>query len=288
MHCGPGHLSIVHAQPLWAQASPRLGTCQAVNAQLGASSPALRFIVPGGDAQACPPRCSPADASPQRTLPAQLRCRIACLRQELADPVCSVLVSAYALVPCETPGPSRVVELAQQGDDMDLGNLRPAGTAARSGRVRALLLAASMLCMLPLQLLAQVSNLKAWSREYNATTAPSGSINAGYTMPAGSNRMLVVAVAATRTSTSTMTPGSASWGGQSMTLTISDENTTGTRPHTWIYTLNEAGITSSSGTVPEASLDDTEVQNDEIGTLGRAPRSPDRLGRFNCWTAMGV
>ncbi|MFN7781322.1 MAG: hypothetical protein ACK5PG_01110 [Lysobacterales bacterium] len=123
---------------------------------------------------------------------------------------------------------------------------------------RGLLLAAVLLCMLPLQLLAQVSNLKAWSLEYNATTAPSGSINAGYTMPAGSNRMLVLAVAATRTSTGTMTPGSASWGGQPMTLTISDQGTGDTRPHSWIYTLNEAGIAAASGTVLAVTVPDTD------------------------------
>jgi hypothetical protein len=87
---------------------------------------------------------------------------------------------------------------------------------------------------------AQTSNLKAWSREYNSTTAPPGNINTAYSMPAGSNRVLVVAIASTRTTAGTMT-ATASYGLQSMTPQISDA-TTSALQHTWIFTLDNAGI----------------------------------------------
>lgn len=113
-------------------------------------------------------------------------------------------------------------------------------------RLGALVLAAGLAAVAPVkQAEAAVSNLKAWTAEYNSATYPTSTIvDAAYTIPAGSNRMLVVAIAATRTTAGTMA-ASVSYGGQALTSQVTDESTATLIQHSWIFTLNQAGIVAA-------------------------------------------
>ena len=103
-----------------------------------------------------------------------------------------------------------------------------------------------LLLFLPLQRIdAQVTVNKAWSQLYANTAYPTGAVSASYTIPNGSRRLLVVAVAATRTSTGTLTC-SATYGGVAMTAATGDGTASGTWNHTFVFYLKDADIGSAS------------------------------------------
>ena len=90
---------------------------------------------------------------------------------------------------------------------------------------------------------AAVANPQAWINVYHNATNPS-SVAIPFTISAGSDRMLVVAISSTQTATIAQA-ASVSYGGQTLTKQITDE--TGVyRQHTWLFYLKEAGIVAAT------------------------------------------
>src|SRR5574340_1269207 len=81
-----------------------------------------------------------------------------------------------------------------------------------------------------------------WTTIYNNTAYPNNS-SVAYTVPAGSNRLLMVMVASERTTSGTQTY-TISYGNQALTevTAASDRSNATPRQHTAIYYLDEAGI----------------------------------------------
>ena len=92
---------------------------------------------------------------------------------------------------------------------------------------------------------AAISQPGAWASQYASATYPSGTVNAAYTVAAGSNRLLVVAIASTRTTVGSQTV-SVSYGGQSLYLAAGDGGSTATWNHSYLYFLDEAGIAAAA------------------------------------------
>ena len=69
-----------------------------------------------------------------------------------------------------------------------------------------------------------------------------------FAVAAGSNRLLVVAIASTRTTAGSQTVSSVTYGGQALTLAAGDGTSTVTWNHSYLYYLNEAGIAAAVGT----------------------------------------
>lgn len=86
--------------------------------------------------------------------------------------------------------------------------------------------------------------MSAWTTIYNNTNYPSSSTFA-YTVPAGTNRMLVV-VASSMTSAAATQTYTISYGGQALTEAVSDR-TTSSQQHSGIWYLKEAGIGAGNG-----------------------------------------
>ncbi len=90
-----------------------------------------------------------------------------------------------------------------------------------------------------------------WLQQYAGTTYPAGTVNASYAISAGTDRVLVVAIASTRTTVGTQSV-SVTYGGQPMTLAVGDATNATNRNHTYLFYLNDAGIAA-------ASTDDLDV-----------------------------
>lgn len=91
---------------------------------------------------------------------------------------------------------------------------------------------------------AAITTLQAWSNIYNATTAPA-TVAYPITGTGLGARMLVVAVSGSMTAASATRTMTLTYGGQAMTKATTDE-TTSARTHTWLFYLQEAGITAAT------------------------------------------
>lgn len=92
-----------------------------------------------------------------------------------------------------------------------------------------------------------------WTSVYGAVAYPAG--NAGtYTMTAGSNRLLVVAIATTRTTVGTHSVSNVTWGGKPLTLAAGNGSLATIWNHTFIYYLKEADIASATGNTLTATI----------------------------------
>ena len=85
--------------------------------------------------------------------------------------------------------------------------------------------------------------MSAWTTIYSNTGYPNAA-SVAYSVPAGSNRLLVVTISSTRSSTGTQTY-TVSYGGQTLTRVTGDE-TISIQQHTAIYYLNEVGIAAAT------------------------------------------
>ncbi|MDO8282426.1 MAG: CxxxxCH/CxxCH domain-containing protein [Thermodesulfovibrionia bacterium] len=102
---------------------------------------------------------------------------------------------------------------------------------------------------------AAISKPSNWASQYAAVAYPAGTINAAYTVAAGTNRLLVVAISSTQTAVGTaQTVSSITYGGQPLTLAAGDGSSTVTWNHTYLYYLNEAGIQAASGTALNVTI----------------------------------
>ncbi|HEX9049227.1 MAG TPA: hypothetical protein VF841_01720 [Anaeromyxobacter sp.] len=93
---------------------------------------------------------------------------------------------------------------------------------------------------------AQISQQNAWVSQYANTAYPNGAVNANYTISAGTNRLLLVAIAS-RTSTTATQTVSVTYGGHALTLANGDAASSA-QDHTYFYYLNDAGISAAVGT----------------------------------------
>ena len=91
---------------------------------------------------------------------------------------------------------------------------------------------------------AALSQPGAWTQLYAATAFPAAAMT--YTVPAGTNRLMVVAISSTRTAAGTQNV-SVSYGGQALTLAAGDASKA-TPNHTYLYYLKEAGIAAATDT----------------------------------------
>jgi len=83
----------------------------------------------------------------------------------------------------------------------------------------------------PEQAQAAISKQANWTRQYAHTSYPNGAINANYTIGAGSQRLLVVAIASTARAVGTQTV-SVTYGGQNLQLANGDAATNNNwKPH---------------------------------------------------------
>jgi predicted CxxxxCH...CXXCH cytochrome family protein len=102
---------------------------------------------------------------------------------------------------------------------------------------------------------AAITGQSTWLSAYANTAFPSSATLATLTVPAGSNRLLVVAVSSTTSAVGAVTitngAGTAgttpSVGGKSLTLAAGDAATTTNKTHTAVYYLKEADIAAMSG-----------------------------------------
>ncbi|NJC87132.1 MAG: hypothetical protein FIB02_01135 [Desulfuromonas sp.] len=102
---------------------------------------------------------------------------------------------------------------------------------------------------------ATIGTVNAWAQQYNQAGYPAGTINAAYAVGAGSQRLLVVAIASTRTAVGNQTV-SVTYGGQALTLAAGDGSSTATWNHSYLYYLDEAGIQAAQA-VPDDNLNVT-------------------------------
>jgi predicted CxxxxCH...CXXCH cytochrome family protein len=102
---------------------------------------------------------------------------------------------------------------------------------------------------------AAITAPNTWTSAYAGTTFPNSATLATLTIPAGANRLLVVAVASTRSAVGAVVitdgAGTASStptvGGKSLTLAAGDATTTTNWTHTALYYLKEADIAAMTG-----------------------------------------
>lgn len=88
----------------------------------------------------------------------------------------------------------------------------------------------------------QVSVLKDWEIPYNGT---SNNTSTNYDIPAGNNRLLVVAIASTRNGNGTRRISTITYGGQPLSYAVGNMAESSYRAHTSIYYLDEAGIVAA-------------------------------------------
>ena len=93
----------------------------------------------------------------------------------------------------------------------------------------------------PQATLAAITAQSAWGTALYSSTASPGAL--AYTVGAGSNRLLVVAVSSSLNAASTQSCA-VTYGGQTLTKQITDE-TSSAQQHTWLFYLNDAGITAA-------------------------------------------
>lgn len=110
---------------------------------------------------------------------------------------------------------------------------------------------------LPMQTQAAISKPANWTSQYAAVAYPAGAINAAYTVPAGTNRLLVVAISSTTTAAGTQTL-TVTYGGKALTLAAGD-GTVNRLNHTYLYYLQEADIQVASGTSLNVSITGTGI-----------------------------
>ncbi|MBI4849133.1 MAG: Ig-like domain-containing protein [Nitrospirae bacterium] len=91
-----------------------------------------------------------------------------------------------------------------------------------------------------------ITQQSTWAQQYANTAFPNGTVNANYIIGAGANRLLIVAISSSTTNNATQTV-SVSYGGQSLTLAAGDAGTSRWN-HSYLYYLNDAGITAATGT----------------------------------------
>jgi len=92
-----------------------------------------------------------------------------------------------------------------------------------------------------------------WTQTYANATYPAGAAGS-FTVPAGSNRLLVVAIASTSTAVGAQTVTNVTWGGKPLTLASGNGAVTTLWNHTYLYYLKEADIASASGTALTATI----------------------------------
>ena len=83
-----------------------------------------------------------------------------------------------------------------------------------------------------------------WTTIYNSTTYPTAA-SVAYSIPAGPNRLLVVAVSSTRSTVGAQT-FTLTYGSQSLTSQVGDQASTTPQQHTAIFYLKEAGIAAAT------------------------------------------
>ena len=99
------------------------------------------------------------------------------------------------------------------------------------------------ICSLPS--VAQVATLTAWTNLYHGTSSSQQTVS--FTVPTGtgSNRLMVVAVAASRTTSGAVT-GSFTYGGRTLTAVGGDFTSTGINQHTAFYYIKESDLDLAS------------------------------------------
>jgi predicted CxxxxCH...CXXCH cytochrome family protein len=99
----------------------------------------------------------------------------------------------------------------------------------------------------PVPTQAAISNPTAWTQLIAQVGYPAGSVG-NFTVNAGANRLLVVAIASTRTAVGNQTVTNVTWNGQPMTLAAGDAATTTTWNHTYLYYLKDANMPATTTT----------------------------------------
>jgi len=121
-----------------------------------------------------------------------------------------------------------------EGTQFEVGTL--SNVATTSGTVVALATATST-----------ITNPSAWAQQYANTAYPAGAVNANYTISAGTNRVLLVAIGSTRDTVGTQSV-SVTYGGQALTMATGDDTNATNPNHTYFFYLKESGITAATGT----------------------------------------
>lgn len=132
-------------------------------------------------------------------------------------------------------------------------NIRRMGWKTRSSLIAVLTLVFSVLIYQGWNQLRNADaaiGMSTWTTLYNnATTYPTSS-SVSYTPATGTNRLLIVTIAANRSSVGAITVGTLSFGGQALTLAATsagDMTSTTPRQHTAIYYLKESAIQTALG-----------------------------------------
>ena len=92
---------------------------------------------------------------------------------------------------------------------------------------------------------ADISAQSPWALQYSQIAYPAGAV-ATYSIAAGSGRVLVVAIASTRTNVGSQTVA-VTYGGQALTLAAGDGTSAATWNHSYLFYLNDAGISAAVG-----------------------------------------
>src|SRR5450631_2765682 len=103
---------------------------------------------------------------------------------------------------------------------------------------------------LPSQLQAVISKPTNWTQQYASTAYPAGTVGSNFSIAAGSNRMLVVAIASTRTSVGSQTVSNVTWNGQALTLAAGDAATATNWNHTYLYYLKDTNMPATATSAP--------------------------------------
>ncbi len=93
---------------------------------------------------------------------------------------------------------------------------------------------------------AAISQQAGWTSQYASSTYPAGAVNGAYAIAAGSGRVLVVAIASTRTAAGAQAV-TVTYGGQALSLAAGDGGSAVTWNHSYLYYLNDAGISAAVG-----------------------------------------
>lgn len=93
-----------------------------------------------------------------------------------------------------------------------------------------------------------ITTQSGWAQQYANTAYPSGTVNASYSIGAGTDRVLVVAIASTRSTAGTQTVG-VYYGGKPLTLATGDGTNATNVNHTYLYYLKDADIVAATSTV---------------------------------------
>ncbi len=93
-----------------------------------------------------------------------------------------------------------------------------------------------------------ITTQSAWTQQYASGTYPNGTVNPTYSIAAGTNRALVVAIASTRSTAGTQSVG-VYYGGVALTQATGDGTNATNVNHTYLFYLNDAGISSATTSV---------------------------------------